>query len=255
MLMRVVESVRGSERVYPEISGRRVLITGVKAGIGAELALAFAEHDARLILAFDEDGAEVTALTELVAQVAGELKVFTEPVTEGATAVRLARAAAQAHGGLDIVINLADLGAGDGSPVATAEDVEQLVVRRMTPPCLFTRIAANRMQLTMNEGLILNIATFGSEMPGRSEALAAYTKSALVAMTRSEARRWAPQGIRINAVAPAVAGCGTEPNAGAGLPSDQDVTALCLFLASGRGRSLSGLVFDAKGVARSPLPV
>jgi len=254
MLMSVVEGVRASDRVYPEIAGKRVLITGVKPGIGAEIALSFAEHDARLILAFEQDGAEITALTELVSRVAGELKVFTDAVADGETAIRLARAAAQTYGGLDVVINLADLSADDTSKLVTAADVERFVVSRLTPPCLFTRIAANRMHLTMSEGLILNIATLAGGLPKRSQALAAYAKSALVSMTRSEAQRWASHGIRINALAPAIAGEDGERAVAGGLPSDQDVTALALFLASGRGRSLSGLVFDAKGVGGSTLP-
>lgn len=246
MFMSVMENATRSPRVYSEIAGKRVLITGIRPGIGAELALAFGEHDARLILSFDDDGAEVTALTELVAQTATELKVFTERVMDGEAAVRVARAAAQAYGGLDAVINLASLAPEDVRADATPADVDRLVLGRLTAPCLFTRIAANRMQLTMNEGLILNIATLSARPSPAARALAAYTKTALAAMTRAEAQRWAPQGIRVNAVAPAVAGGAPGEPA---LATDKDLTALALFLTSGRGRALSGHVFDARGLA------
>jgi 3-oxoacyl-[acyl-carrier protein] reductase len=63
-------------------------------------------------------------------------------------------------------------------------------------------------------------------------------------MTAKEARAWASQGIRVNAVGPCVLG-----SAGAALSNEPDVATLALHLASRKGRSLSGHVFDADGMA------
>jgi 3-oxoacyl-[acyl-carrier protein] reductase len=68
-------------------------------------------------------------------------------------------------------------------------------------------------------------------------------------MTRAEAQQWAERGIRINAVGPRGL-LPDEPSGGACLASEPDLAALALYLASRRGRQLSGHVFDAAGVAR-----
>ena len=57
---------------------------------------------------------------------------------------------------------------------------------------------------------------------------------------------YAQRGIRVNAVGPS----STVAGAGAALASEPDIAALALYLASRPGRTLTGQVFDAAGVAR-----
>ena len=66
-------------------------------------------------------------------------------------------------------------------------------------------------------------------------------------MTRREAQTWADKGLRINAIGPR--GAMDEAQGGACLTSGTDIAALALYLASRKGRQLTGHVFDAEGVA------
>jgi 3-oxoacyl-[acyl-carrier protein] reductase len=77
-------------------------------------------------------------------------------------------------------------------------------------------------------------------------AVAGIVRAALAAVTRGEAQRWAPQGIRVNAVGPSA----TVGDTGASLTSEPDIAALALYLASRPGRTLTGQMFDAAGVAK-----
>ena len=52
MLMSVLEGARASP-AYPELAGKRVLITGITSTSGVDVVRAFAEHRARLVLQFD----------------------------------------------------------------------------------------------------------------------------------------------------------------------------------------------------------
>ncbi len=113
-------------------------------------------------------------------------------------------------------------------------------------PVHVTRIVANRMRLTLNEGLVLNVVTMPAPRTAGEAALAGIVRSALAAVTRGEAQRWAPQGIRVNAVGPSA----TMADSGASLASEPDIAALALYLASRPGRTLTGQVFDAAGVAK-----
>lgn len=233
--------------LYPEVSGRRVLITGVTRCFGNDIARMFAEAGARLIVQYDEDAPELAILNQTMATCAQSLSVRTGAFASVDQMVSFGRSAAQELGGIDVVVNAIQL-AGPLLPDTQsmeAEDIEGLVGDLLTPACLVSRIAANRMRLTLTEGLILNLATVSPDADRNRRAFAQVAKAALAAMTRREAANWVDQGIRFNAVAPQVhSGLG-----GGGLGGEMDVAALALYLASGRGKSLTGHTFEAE-----PLP-
>jgi NAD(P)-dependent dehydrogenase (short-subunit alcohol dehydrogenase family) len=242
MLMSVIEGAL-SVPAYPELVGKRVLITGVTRRSGVDIARAFGERRARVILQFAEASAAMQAAAEIVAPEALEMRVY-GPVGEGAAAARFAKSAVQAFGGLDAVINLVPLEAAALDPAATLEDVERLIAAQLELPMLLSRIVANRMSVTWTRGLILNVATLAGRLDRRAgtrRAFASLAKSTLVDMTRAQAEEWAGRGVRFNAVAPETA-LG-EP--GPRLTGEADVASLALYLASEQGASLSGCVFEA----------
>jgi NAD(P)-dependent dehydrogenase (short-subunit alcohol dehydrogenase family) len=238
MLMSAIESVL-SVASYPELAGKRVLITGLSASRGVDIARAFAEHQARLVLQTDDTGAEMTAVGEMLAQSAVDLKLFAGPLETTDKVVRFARSAVTALGGLDAVINVVSLG---GQGALDIKAVERRVSEVLTLPCLVSRIAANRMRLTFTEGIIITAAMLPPKATATDRAFACVAKATLAAMTRSQAQEWASQAVRFNAVAPQVSGLSSEP----ALSGEVDVAALALYLASGRGKSLTGHVFDAE---------
>lgn len=247
MLMTAIEALKSAAAAsiaYPEIAGKRILITGVSSRFGVDIARSFAEHRARLVLQFDEASEAMQALAELIAPTALELSIHAARPAAEADIVQFARAVAQQYGGLDAVINIVHLDpAGACVGVDCAGDVaavEARVCELLLLPCLVARVAANRMRLTHTEGVIINIAVLAAGAGAPERAFAAVAKSTLTAMTRSEAQAWAEQAIRFNAIAPEVGGGDSS-----GLAGETDMAALALFLASGRGKSLSGHVFEA----------
>jgi 3-oxoacyl-[acyl-carrier protein] reductase len=246
MLMSVVER-SPSTTVYPELAGKRVLVTGLGPGHGVDLARAFADHGTRLVLHMTEAGAEANALLEVLSQSAAELRVYAEPLADCEAAIRFTQRAAQAFGGLDAVINLVQLTPDDVARAMDVDDIESFVAETLRSACLVTRVAANRMRLTWTEGLILNVLKMPSPQDAAEAALSGIMRAVLATMTRTEASHWADQAICINAVGPR--GGAGEPPAGACLTSEPEIAALALFLASTRGRKLSGHVFDAEHTA------
>ncbi len=239
MLTSVLESGVGVGP-YPELAGKRVLITGLDLHAGVDVARAFAEQGCRIVLHTMACGAEADAVLEMLSQEASELQVYSDPLTDMDATVRFAQMAARTFGGLDAVVNLVRFDARAIAEDAAAHDIEGTIAGEMRNACLFTRIAANRMRLTWSEGLILNILTSPPPRADAETALLSIARAMLAGMTRTEAREWAEQAIRINAIAPAI----EASDAGPCLESEPDIAALALFLASPRGRDLSGLVFD-----------
>jgi NAD(P)-dependent dehydrogenase (short-subunit alcohol dehydrogenase family) len=231
--------------IYGELAGVRVLITGLSPNCGVDVARAFADHRGRLIIHASANAPENDVLAALLAETASDVKLFIDACADEHAALRFAQTAAQAYGGLDVVINLIPITAADLKNRASVADVEDLVSQKLTLPLLVTRVIANRMRTMLNEGLILNVMTVPTPRTAGEAALAGVARTALATVTRGEAATWAPHGIRVNAIGPRA----TTPDAGACLTSEPDIAALALYLASKRSRTLTGHIFDAAGVA------
>jgi NAD(P)-dependent dehydrogenase (short-subunit alcohol dehydrogenase family) len=240
MLMSVIEGAL-SAPAYPDLAGKRILITGLTSRCGVDVARAFAEHRGRLVLQFAEASEAMQTVAEIVAPTALETKVYGPVGAETEAVVAFARTAMQAFGGLDAVINLVPLETPRLDPAATAADVERQIAAQLVLPFLLSKIAANRMSLVLREGLILNVATLAGTPKGARQAFAMVAKAGLVAMTRAQAEEWAGRSIRFNAIAPQTAQAPSGPD----LRGEPDIAALALYLASTRGRGLTGCVFEA----------
>ena len=66
--------------ILRELRGARVLITGLSAVAGVDIARAFAEINTRLIIHTADMRPEVTALVALLSQSAAEMKLYTDPI-------------------------------------------------------------------------------------------------------------------------------------------------------------------------------
>lgn len=246
MLMSVI--ARSCESVVlPELSDARVLITGLTSVFGFDVARAFADHGARLILQSPEDSPEMTELAAVLAENSTDLQLFNMPLESDEAAVRLVQSAAQDAGGFDTVVNLVSLDARAVAQLETLADVEGLISNALRVPLRLTEVAANRMRLVWSEGSILNVVRVQDATGGRAMMLADVLRAELAELTRGLAARWADQGIRINAIAPpsSIAAMGGDAQA-----SDADLASIALQLASRKGRSVSGHVLDAAGAAR-----
>ena len=239
MFMSVVGTVPGVA-VYPELAGSRILITGVTSAGGVDVARAFASHRTYLIVQSADSSPAMTEVATLLTESATDLKLFTEPLGTRDGARRFAQTASQIHGGLDAAINLMAISRDDMAALVTEADVETFIADTLNAQLEITRVIANRMRTTWIEGSILNVVLMPEPATQREVAVGGLIHAALAAMTRGEAETWAEHAVRINAIGPR----GTAP-AGAALSSEPEIASLALYLASKKGRQLSGQMFDA----------
>lgn len=180
--------------------GRRVLITGAAGGLGRAFCEAFAAEGASLLL-MDIDAAALDAL-------AGELRAAGTPCSSHtvdlSSEARINEAAAQicADGQLDVLINNAGLAYGEIAHgfLGLSQDkwLRYLAINTVAPLLL---AQALRLALAQAKGVVLNISSMASYVPGTAYGV---TKAALNAMTFAMAGALGGDGIRVNAIAPGI---------------------------------------------------
>lgn len=242
VIARCAESV-----VAPEITGSRVLISGLTSQTGFDIARAFADHGARLVVQSPDDSTEMTELAAVLAENSVDLRLFNDPLANDSDARSLIQAAVQDFGGLDMAVNLVSVDAEALDALDSFEDVEALAAQTLLMPLRLTEVAANRMRLVWTDGAILNVIKIGETRSGGATMFADVLHAMLADMTRGLAEQWAEAGIRINAIGPpsSVAAMG-----GARQATDADIATIAVELASEHARSVSGYVLDAEGLAR-----
>lgn len=178
------------------LTGRRILITGSGAGIGAVTARTAVELGARVAI-FDRDGDAAhrvaTGLgSENALAVAGD-------VTDGAAIERTLDEMAAAWGGIDDLVNNA--GTYHHGPLL---DLSLDHWRRVFDVNLFAAInAANAAVRRMEAGgSIVNVASVLGQVAAPGRGPYCVSKAALISLTKMQAVEWAERKIRVNAIAP-----------------------------------------------------
>ena len=183
------------------LGGKVAVVTGGASGIGLATAQALAGAGA-LVAILDRAPVSPDLLADLGGF--GGHSGFVTDVADEASIEAAFEAVAARYGSVDILVNNAGLALRKPAVDLPLADWNTVVTVNMTGTFLCARAAARRMIAGGTGGAIVNVSSIMGFSGGGLYPNISYqtTKGAVVNMTRALAVEWAPEKIRVNAVAP-----------------------------------------------------
>ncbi|MFF5261117.1 SDR family NAD(P)-dependent oxidoreductase [Actinomadura viridis] len=177
------------------MDSRVVVVTGAGTGIGRATARGFAAEGATVVAV----GRRPEPLAETAAGHDGIHPLVADVTADGA-AEEITRAALDAHGRLDVLVNNAAIVRGGALGNCSREMIDAQVATNLIAPIMLAQAALPALEAT--RGVIVNVSTSIGQRAFPGSGVYAGTKAALEVLTRTWAVELAPRGIRVVAVAP-----------------------------------------------------
>jgi len=179
---------------------RTIVITGASAGIGAAVARRFAAEGGRVVLAA-RGRAALDRLVGEIEEAGGVALAVPTDVSDLRAAQGLLDQAAQAFGGIDVLVNNA--GAQARGPVEhySADELARVVTINLTAPIVLSRLALPYLRRS-SAPAIVNVASLAGRVPLAHEAVYSATKFGLRTFSFALAEELAGTGIKVAVVSP-----------------------------------------------------
>ena len=223
------------------------LITGASSGIGAAIAIEFADAGWSVMAA----GRNEERLEE-VADVSDNIATWAGDLAESEDCDELVADTIDEFGHLDCLVNSAGILPRGNAEETSDEDWRDTMSINLDVPFYLSRAALP--YLLISEGNIINIASYWANRAGERALAYCVSKGGLLQLTRAMALDHAADGLRVNAICPG--GVDTPMLAEAAIADHSpnkriadpgDIASLVLFLASDAAHHITGTAIPIDG--------
>jgi NAD(P)-dependent dehydrogenase (short-subunit alcohol dehydrogenase family) len=245
-----------------DLQDKVAIITGASRGIGADIAQAFVDAGAKVVLASRKQASLEPVAAALEAR-GGEALAVACHTGDPAQVEALVAAAVARFGKVDVLVNNAATNPYFGPMLGVEWPAwDKTFDVNVKGYFAAARAVAQHLMARGAPGAILNVSSILGLRAGRFQGVYAMTKAAVISMTKTLAVEWGPSGIRVNAIAPGF----IETRFSAALTSNdaikkmildktplgrigapEDLTGLAVYLASDAAGFVTGATFVADG--------
>ncbi|HEX9531103.1 MAG TPA: glucose 1-dehydrogenase [Acidimicrobiales bacterium] len=243
-----------------DLSDRVAVITGGSRGLGREMALAFADHGATVVVASRKVEACVSLAADITAKTGRPALGVGCHVGRWEDCDELVRQVVDAYGRIDVLVNNAGMSPLYPSLDAVTEDLFDKVIDVNLKGAFRLMALVGTRMAQGGGGSIVNVSSIAAVQPGVGELPYAVAKAGLNAATLGMARAFAPT-VRVNAIMPGPfltdiskawdlpafeqMAARTIPLGRAGAPPE--IVGAALYLASGASSYTTGAVIKVDG--------
>jgi NAD(P)-dependent dehydrogenase (short-subunit alcohol dehydrogenase family) len=186
------------------LNGKTAVVTGGAVGLGAQMAVALSEAGANVVIAARKTGRCAEMCARLERNGVRSLAVGCD-VSKIADCRELVESTIKEFTRLDILVNNAGVSWVADSLTFPMDKWQRVIDVNLTGTFQLSMLAA-RVMKEQGGGTIINMASIGGLRGDRAEHIDSVpysaSKGAILAMTRDLAIKWAPYGIRVNAICP-----------------------------------------------------
>lgn len=178
-----------------------VVVTGGSRGLGLEIAHAFGQAGAKVVITARREQWLNEAENFLKGRgIAVGARVC--DVADTSSVEQLVQQTIEKHGKIDVLVNNAGLTWGAPAETMPFERWRQVIDANITGTFLMSQ-AVGRSMLERKKGAIVNVASIAGLGGGQLNTVGYNaSKAAVINLTRALAVEWAARGIRVNAIAP-----------------------------------------------------
>ena len=187
----------------PDFRGRIALVTGGSRGIGAAIAVAFADTGADVAINYRERADAAGKVADAVRATGGRALTIAADVSSSAEIARMVETVVAEFGRIDILVNNAGIGRRRAPDELTEAEWDATIAINLKGAFLCTQAVLHGMQ-ERGFGRIVNISSGAARGAGGIGVHYNASKAGLEGLTRGYAARLAGSGITVNAVAPSL---------------------------------------------------
>ncbi len=184
-----------------DLTGKVAIITGSSKGIGASIAFALAEFGAKVVISSRRKEA-VDKVADQMKEAGFDCLSVACHVGDSEQRKNLVEKTIKKYGTLDILVNNAGTNPVYGTMDTLDDKVfDQIINVNLKGPFDLSNLCYPYFKKNRN-GSIINISSVEGKRPSEGLGLYSVSKSALLMLTKSQAKEWGKIGIRVNAICP-----------------------------------------------------